>query len=203
MLSSRWRPSRHCREADRFLNALLTGNRWSHVQNTDAMDVTAEFEGEDGTSYRATIRQAMPRHPLGKYTTWFGVVYWHGMHGNTGIGTASLPKVKPEIALWGWAEVSTNGAPLERKVPAHVMVMTEGPMPGVMLELASEEKNLPGVPDGYMTIMWPHVTSIQMPTRQVYIRQTMGWTALAAVVLLFGWLTFLERPSRLAGRTRN
>ena len=40
--------------------------------------------------------------------------------------------------------------------------------------------------DGYLTIMWPQVASIQMPTRQVYAREMMGWAALAAVVLLLG-----------------
>jgi hypothetical protein len=169
------------------------GNRWSHVQNTDVMDVTAEFSSEDGSAYRVIIDKPMPRHPLGKYTTWFGVVYWHEMHGNTGIGSSSMPKVKPEIALWGWADVSRDGQVIARMVPAHVMVMTQPPMQGIMLEVAAEDKNLAGVPDGYITAMWPTVASISLPTTEVYSRQIAGWVALIAIVVLFGGLIFLDR----------
>lgn len=169
------------------------GNRWSHVQNTDAMEVTAEFTSEDGAAYRIVINRPMPRHPLGAYTTWFGVVYWHEMHGDTGIGTSSIPKVKPDIALWGWAEVSRDGQVIAKMVPAHVMVMTQPPMQGIVLEVATEDKNLPGVPDGYITAMWPAITEIRLPTRQVYVRELAGWAALIAVVLIFGGLVYTER----------
>src|SRR5688572_25607807 len=135
----------------------------------------------------------MPRHPLGAYTTWFGVVYWHEMHGDTGIGTSSIPKVKPDIALWGWAEVSRDGQVIARMVPAHIMVMTQAPMQGIMLEVATEDKNLPGVPDGYITAMWPTLAAISLPTTTVYGRQIAGWMALVLVVVLFGGLIFLER----------
>jgi hypothetical protein len=169
------------------------GNRWSHVQNTDLMDVIAEFSAEEGSAYKVVINRPMPRHPLGKYTTWFGVVYWHEMHGDTGIGTQSIPKVKPDIALWGWAEVSRDGQVIASMVPAHVMVMTQPPMQGIMLEVATEDKNLPGVPDGYITAMWPTVASIRLPTTQVYARQIAGWVALVVIVLIFGGLTYIER----------
>jgi hypothetical protein len=170
------------------------GNRWSHVQNTDLMEVNAEFSSEGASKYQVTITKAMPRHPLGKYTTWFGVVYWHEMHGNTGIGTSSMPRVKPDIALWGWADISKDGQVIARMVPAHVMVMTQPPMPGVMLEVATEDKNLPGAPDGYITVMWPAVAAIRLPSTQVYTRQVIGWVALGAIVMLFGALTYLQRP---------
>ena len=54
----------------------------------------------------------MPQHPLGQYTTWNGVVYEHDMHGDTGIGTGKLPKMKPEIALW--AEVKRDDQIISR-----------------------------------------------------------------------------------------
>ncbi|TIL77664.1 MAG: hypothetical protein E5Y76_09640, partial [Mesorhizobium sp.] len=60
------------------------GNRWSHVQNTDDMQVSAEFTAGDA-KYTVKIDKPMPRHPLGSYTTWSGAVYEHEMHGNTGI----------------------------------------------------------------------------------------------------------------------
>jgi hypothetical protein len=42
------------------------------VQNTDAMLVTARFTSGDA-EYQVTIDRPMPRHPLGRYTTWSGV----------------------------------------------------------------------------------------------------------------------------------
>jgi hypothetical protein len=167
------------------------GNRWSHVQNTDAMAVKAEFtSGED--RYSVTIDKAMPRHPLGKYTTWNGVVYDHEMHGDTGIGTGKLPKMRPEIALWGWAQVTRNDELLAPMAPAHVMVTSAGPMAGVMLEIETEDKNLKAEPDGYINVMWHKIDKLQMPTRPWWTRTIIGWAALIGIVVLFGELARRE-----------
>jgi len=100
------------------IEAVERGNRWSHVQNTDDMRVVANFTS-GGARYEIAIDKPMPRHPLGQYTTWDGVVYNHEMHGDTGIGTGKLPKMKPEIALWGWASVRPRSArPREGGDPA-------------------------------------------------------------------------------------
>ncbi len=163
------------------------GGRWSHVQNTDAMKVIAAFTS-NGTPYEVTITRAMPRHPEGWYTTWNGVVLGHEMHGNTGIGTAKLPKMAPEIALWGWAEVKRGGDVIARSAPAHVMVSTGGPMPGVMLEVATEDKSLVAEPDGYITVVWPRVDSLALPESTIRWREGLGWTALVALTLGFGLL---------------
>ncbi|ESZ07393.1 hypothetical protein X737_34335 [Mesorhizobium sp. L48C026A00] len=138
------------------------GNRWSHVQNTDAMQVTAEFTAGDAR-YAVKIEKPMPRHPLGIYTTWSGAVYEHEMHGVTGIGTNRLPKMRPDIALWGWAEVIRNGDVIARAAPAHVMVLTEGPMQGIMLEVDTEDKGLAAEPDGYIHVMWPRLRRSRCP----------------------------------------
>jgi len=53
-------------------------------------------------------------------------------YGNTGIGTDKLPKMKPQIALWGWAEIKRNGQVISRISPAHVMVSSSEPLPGIM-----------------------------------------------------------------------
>jgi hypothetical protein len=68
---------------------------------------------------------------------------------------------------------------IARMVPAHVMVMTQPPMQGA--------------PDGYITVMWPAVAAIRLPSTQVYTRQLIGWLALGAIVLLFGGLTYSQR----------
>ncbi|MER8409377.1 hypothetical protein NKH16_32860 [Mesorhizobium sp. M1307] len=168
------------------------GNRWSHVQNTDGLRVSAGFTSGD-VAYTVSIDKPMQRHPLGKYTTWSGVAYEHEMHGNTGIGTGKLPKVRPEIALWGWAQVSRNGEVIAREAPAHVMVMTEGPIKGVMLEIDTEDQGLIAEPDGYINVMWPKVEALQMPEGQERIRQIIGWIAIVAFVVLFGGLAIVDR----------
>lgn len=166
------------------ISVIEMGNRWSHVQNTDIVNVVAEFTAGE-SKYHVNIDKSMPRHPLGKYTTWSGVVYGHEMHGATGIGTGKLPKMKPKIALYGWAEVTRDGKVIAKMAPAHVMVTTEGPMKGVMLEVDTEEKTLLGTPDGYINVMWHEVGSLDMPEFATQVRQWVGWTVLLVLVVGF------------------
>lgn len=165
------------------------GNRWSHVQGTDSMNVKSAFTSGNA-KYEVTIDRPMPRHPLGKYTTWSGVVYEHEMHGDTGIGTHNLPKMKPEIALWGWAEVKRNGEVISRMTPAHIMVSSNGPVPGIMLEIDTEDKALVGEPEGYIHVMWHKVDALEMPTTQMHLRTILGWIGLIGIVILFGGLAW-------------
>jgi hypothetical protein len=167
------------------------GNRWSQLQNVDGVNVNAEFtSGPD--SYRVVVAKAMPRHPLGKYTTWFGVVYNAEMHGKTGIGTTTLPKVTPEIALWGWAKVWRNGQLISAMAPAHVMVMSHDPLKGIALDIATEDKSLLGSPDGYLHVMWPTVGSLTLPEAGQRQHEIAGWAALLAVAAGFWWLANRE-----------
>ena len=177
------------------------GNRWSHVQNTDGMRVRASFTS-GGARYEVAVDKPMPRHPLGQYTTWSGVVYNHEMHGDTGIGTAKLPKMKPEIALWGWGEIRRDGQVIARMAPVHVMVSSsDRPMPGIMLEIDTEEKTLLAERDGYIHVMWHKVDSLQMPTAQDRTRMIIGWIAMIGIVGLFGWLAYGEVGWRRDVRT--
>jgi hypothetical protein len=168
------------------------GNRWSHLQNNDSVDVVAEFSAAK-SQYKVVIQQVMPRHNLGQYTTWSGVVYDAEMHGDTGIGTSKLPKVTPEIALWGYAQVHKDGTLIAKAAPAHVMVMKAGPVKGIMLEVETEAKGLLGTPDGYLNVMWHEIASLRLPEDQVHKRQIVGWLALLAVTGLFGWLAWREQ----------
>jgi hypothetical protein len=138
----------------------------------------------------------LPRHPLGKYTTWNGVVYEHEMHGETGIGTDKLPKMKPEIALYGWCEVRRDGEVISKMAPAHVMVTSEGPMSGIMLEVDTEEKTLLGTPDGYINVMWHDIDSLTMPESHKRTRQWVGWAVLAGLVVVFGALALWDGTRR-------
>jgi hypothetical protein len=177
------------------------GNRWSHVQNTDGIRVRATFTS-GGARYEVAVDKPMPRHPLGRYTTWSGVVYNHEMHGDTGIGTGKLPKMKPQIAFWGWGEVKRDGQVIARMAPVHVMVSSsERPMPGIMLEIDTEEKTLLAERDGYIHVMWHKVDSLEMPVAQDRTRMIVGWIAMIGIVGLFGWLAYSEN-GRLRDRSR-
>ena len=167
------------------------GNRWSHLQNHDKVDVVAEMT-LSGEKYKVIIKQVMPRHNLGLYTTWSGVVYEAEMHGDTGIGTNKLPKVTPEIAIWGYAEVYKNEELIAKAAPAHIMVMENGPMKGIMLEVETEGKGLLGTPHGYLNVMWPEISSIHVPEDERQKRELIGWAALLFLTLLFGWWAIKE-----------
>ena len=172
------------------------GNRWSHVQARDGVELTADFMGPAGR-FRVVVDKAMPRHPLGLYTTWNGVALNHDMHGETGIGTAKLPLMKPEISLYGWGKVWRDGQLIAPMAPVHAMVSTKGPMPGIMLEVDTEDKLLRDVPGGYLTVHWPIVASLRMPKETLRNVQILGWIGLVGLTLLFGWLA--RKEGRRAG----
>lgn len=171
------------------INVVEGGNRWSHVQNSDAINLVAEVISPDGT-YRIIVDRPMPRHPMGKYTTWNGVAFHHAMHGETGIGTAKLPLMTPDISIYGWGKVYRNGRLIAAMAPVHAMVTSKGAMSGIMLEVESEEKALIGVPDGYITVHWPTVTSLEMPKAAVRTREWIGWAGMIGLAFLFGWLAY-------------
>jgi hypothetical protein len=182
-------------EGQIHVETLDAGNRWSHVQNLDHVHVSATFTS-GGHRYAVNVDKAMPRHPFGRYTTWSGVTYSHEMHGSTGIGTSALPRMRPDIALWGWGEVQRDGQTLSRLAPVHLMVTRTGPMRGVMLEVDTEDKALVGEPDGYLTVMWPNIRSASAPDEDKPIRELIGWIVLGGITLLFG---FLAARARAAG----
>lgn len=177
------------------IRVLEGGNRWSHVQNQDKVDLVADFTASDGR-YRVVVDKPMPRHPLGKYTTWNGVALNHEMHGETGIGTSKLPLMKPDISLYGWGKVWRDGELVAAMAPVHAMVTSKGPMAGVMLEVDTEEKVLRDVPDGYLTVHWPTTASLSMPRAGIRERKLIGWAGLIGLALLFGWLAMREDRRR-------
>jgi hypothetical protein len=178
------------------VNVVENGNRWSHVQNTDEIQASASFKA-NGAQWDIVIDRPMPRHPLGHYTTWNGVVFNHEMHGSTGIGTSSIPRVKPDIALWGWATVRKDGKLVSSMSPAHVMVIKSGPMSGVMLDVSSEDKSLLVAPNGYLMAMWPQISSLQMPEKVENGRKAIGWLTLVILPGLFWWLAVRESRARV------
>jgi hypothetical protein len=181
------------------LTTVDVGDRMSALQNIDQIDVKAELRAGSDT-YSVRSEQAMPRHPLGKYTTWFGVAYDHAQHGDTRIGTPELPRMEPAISLWGWAEVSKNGTVIGRNVPLHVMVNTKDPMRGVMIDVAGEDRSLLGATDGYLVAHWPEIASVSLPTSDHQRREIFGYGVLVLLVAIFGWLAENPTASRTSAR---
>ncbi len=150
------------------------GDRWSPLMNQDIVNIVAEFNS-GGTQYKITIDKPMVRHPLGKYTTWFGVTYHQRMHGNTGIGTNKLPDMVADVAVWGYARVEKNNQLIAKMAPAHVMVMKEGTIKGITLEVDAEDKNLIGVDNGYINVIWPNIDSFNLDSRIMSTRKLLGY----------------------------
>lgn len=171
------------------------GGRWSPVQAHDWVDLSADFATPEGR-YRVVVDKVMPSHPLGKYTTWNGVALKHEMHGETGIGTDKLPLMQPDISLYGWGKVWRDGQLIAPMAPVHAMVSSKGSMPGVMLEVDTEDKLLADVPGGYLTVHWPNVENLRMPTATLRMIEWLGWFVLIGLALLFGWLAYSEGRRR-------
>ncbi|MBI3968070.1 MAG: hypothetical protein HY329_20725 [Chloroflexi bacterium] len=150
--------------------AVDTGGRWSPLQSKDTMQLTAELTHPgDGASYRVVMNTPMRQEPEGRYTTWFGVSLGHAHHGDTGIDSSALPRVASELALWGYADVYRNGTLIAGGKPAHMMVVRkdQGQLPGqVFLSVATEKKDLPGTPDGYLNVIWRKVDTLSTPATQ-------------------------------------
>jgi hypothetical protein len=176
------------------------GDRGSPLQNIDDLTVKAEFLIEK-INYKVIISEPMINHINGRDPTWFGVVYNQPMHGDTKIGTSSLPKMEPAIALWGWAEVYKNGELIQSRVPAHVKVMEKMPLKGVTLQVGVEGQPLANTPDGYLHIHWPDVDQLVLPVKQQKMREGLGWGGLLLLNFWFGWLAIKE-PVLENGRRR-
>jgi len=168
------------------------GNRWSQIQNIDDVNVISEFTYEN-SHYKIIINKAMPRHPFGKYTTFFGVAYHEEINGDTFIGTSELPKLTPDIALWGWAEIIRDNKVIAKMAPAHVKVMSSPPLKGIILEVDTESKGLMEVPNGYLTVFWSKIDSLNMPETQEKQRERIGWIVLIIMNTGFLWLAVKEK----------
>jgi len=132
-----------------LVQVMDTGPRWSEGWTARRVDIVAEFSVEDSW-YRVVVHDTLPQHPLGEHAAWFAEECGQGWRPEA--GGDPLPTIAPGMALWGWAKVSKNGAVIAAKIPAYVLVMTRAPVRGVALEVATENLNLAGVPNGYLHV---------------------------------------------------
>ncbi|NQS76781.1 MAG: hypothetical protein HQP61_10185 [Peptococcaceae bacterium] len=182
-------------ESNEPINGTITikvkdkGDRQSPLQNIDEVDVKAQFSAPDG-DYDITIKEPLLGHE--KQPTWFGVGLDKKMHGNTNTGTRKLPKMEPDITVWGWAEILKNGEIIHRKVPAQVKVKKDEPLKGVTLEIETEKKSLADTPDGYLEIRWDELDQLALPVKQERTKQIIAFAGLIFLNVWFGWLASQE-----------
>ena len=178
------------------INIVERSDRSTPLQKNDSLKIVATVVTQTST-YEVRIYDAR-RLPRGDRPHWGGVALHQPMHGNTGIGTNKIPKVTPQIAVWGLAEVHQDGRIIAKKVLAHAMVIDDkenGPFKGMMLDVGAEDKNIRELPDGYLTLLWPQVSSIVMPRAEVFARRALAWILLALTVAVFWRLA--EKEERL------
>ncbi|WOH53263.1 hypothetical protein [Bradyrhizobium sp. sBnM-33] len=120
----------------------------------DRVAIDALVPRADGTSYRIVATEPMVSDPQGRFTTWAGVGFdvWH--HGRSGIGVATLPPTKSNVAVYALGNVSANGRLIAAGVPVHVMTTSRE---GARLEMHVGDQNfpLPAVSNGYLRVVWP------------------------------------------------
>jgi hypothetical protein len=82
----------------------------------------------------------------------------------------------------------------------HVMVSAGNrPMPGIMLEIDTEDKTVLSERDGYIHVMWHRIDALEMPVAQERMRMIVGRIAMIGIVGLFGWLAYAETGRRRRG----
>lgn len=157
-------------------------DRWSALQGLDEVHLRARWTSA-GRTYEVRSDLAMPHAPDGRTATWMGVALAQEMHGGTGVGTAGLPKMMPELAVWGWGNVTIDGVQEARMVAVHAMVMRHGPVEGVLLEVGLPERSLPAG-EGYLTVHWQEARSVDLPG-SFLARQAVGLALLAGLAASF------------------
>ena len=123
----------------------------------DAVELVARVEHPDGTSYEIRADEPMVEDSLGRHTTFGGVALhgWH--HGESGIGSSTLPAVHSEVAVNALGDIFVDGRRVASAVPVHVMTTTKAlPLVPGRLELAvgDESSPVPALRDGHLRLVW-------------------------------------------------
>ena len=141
---------------DISVTAVDMGGRVTPLPPNDRLSIDATIDGPTGV-IEVMVREAMIEHPLGSYTTWWGVGLDVTHHGNSGIGTSTLPYITSELAAFGLGSVSVDGTSVASNVPIHVMTASTG-LPDnarLALDLVPEGfEAIPGIPGGQLMVLW-------------------------------------------------
>lgn len=126
-------------------DVINNGDRGSSLQNIDEVKVDASFTSDFG-EYQIIMKEPMLSDPDGKYPTWFGVGYDKKMHGNTNTRTNKLPKMEPNVAIYGWSQIYLNGDLIQNRIPTQIVASRNSYFNGVILEIGTEHMSIPHTP---------------------------------------------------------
>jgi hypothetical protein len=159
----------------------------------DRVNIKATIPGADGGSvYLVEAETPMVSDPRGRFTTWSGVGFnvWH--HGRSGIGTAKLPPIKSEVAVFALGNISLDGRIVATGVPVHAMTSSRE---GARLELIVGDPDfpIPAIPGGHLRAAWAEYDGGHARTRD-YARYGLG-SAVLTILLAFSMAT-VRRQAR-------
>jgi hypothetical protein len=128
-------------DASLTVTATDQGGRVTPLPPHDIVELEARIDHPDGAIYEVTADKPLVDDPLGRHGTWWGVGIdeWH--HGDSGIGSARLPPIHSELALFAVGAVRRDGELVAAAVPIHVMTADDG-LPG-RLELNVGDEQTP------------------------------------------------------------
>jgi hypothetical protein len=160
----------------------------------DRVNIKASIPSTDpaGTTYVVEATTPMVTDPQGRFTTWSGVGFnvWH--HGRSGIGTAKLPPMKSEVAVFALGNISVDGRIIAAGVPVHAMTSSrEGAR--LELDIGDPDFSLPGIPGGHLRAVWAEYDGGHARYRD-YARYGLGSAVL--VILLAFAIVIVRRQTR-------
>jgi hypothetical protein len=181
-------------EGEITIEAEDMGGRVTPLPPHDRLTIDASITS-DQAEIEVTVRRPMVEHPLGEYTTWWGVGLDVEHHGRSGIGSGMLPAITSEVAAFGIGSVTIDGEPAVTGVPVHVMT-AEGGLPGggrLALEVGLPELwPVPGLPEGSVLVVWQdYRASVESPST---IRYAVGFLVTLAILVGAVWLARREPP---------
>jgi hypothetical protein len=176
------------------ITATDMGDRVSPLEPHDRLAIEASIQA-GGRTYEVLAAKPMVSDPLGRFTTWWGVGFdvWH--HGKSGIGTAVLPAMRSEVAVFGVGDLSVDGRVVGKGVPVHVMTTPSGSEPNRLLELDVGDPAvgaLPEVPAGHLRVVWDSFSG-EVPKGLETTRYLVGDIVLLALLLAAFVLNRRER----------
>jgi hypothetical protein len=160
----------------------------------DRVDIKATIPGADsgGSIYVVDAQTPMVSDSQGRFTTWSGVGFnvWH--HGRSGIGTAELPPIKSEVAVFALGNISVDGRTIATGVPVHAMTSSRE---GARLELNIGDPDfpIPAIPGGHLRVAWAEYDGGHARDRD-YARY--GWGSAVLIILLAFAMATVRRQTR-------
>jgi plastocyanin len=96
---------------------------WDFGPTRDSVEGTAEITTQDGARWRLVLDSVqtkdVPDNPR-----FGGVIMGLYYHGATGVHTPLVPTIRSAVALWAWAHLYRNDAPVTDRAMVHVMLLS-------------------------------------------------------------------------------